>query len=837
MSESIHYTVKEIAKITGGKLSNYNASVAAPSLISIDSRKITDPHSTIFFAISTIHQDGNRFAESLYSKGVSNFILTDKNVDVKKIPGANVILVNDAIEALQALAVHHRSLFSHLEVIGITGSNGKTIVKEWLHQLLEESYSIVRSPKSFNSQIGVPLSILNINPSHNLGIFEAGISQPDEMSKLEKMIRPSIGILTNIGEAHDEGFEDTTQKIMEKLQLFANAKHLVFCTNNELVKKAVSSFTDNLKNQNKHIDLFTWGSNSNNKLRVISIQKGKLLTKIKGIYRRETVSITIPFTDDASVENAINCWCVLLLLNKYDASAVKKFESLYPVAMRLEQKQGINHCTIINDSYSNDLHSLAVAINFLEQQKQHKKHTIILSDILQSGKKPEQLYAEVAMLFHHKKKIRLIGIGPAIYSQKHLLSFLKTNEFFLSVDDFFKNFSKLNFHEEAILIKGARSFGLEEISRKLEQKAHQTILSINLNALAHNLKQYKSLLKPTTKIMAMVKAFSYGSGGHEIASVLEYHKVDYLTVAYTDEGADLRRAGITLPLMVMNASAETFESLIDHNLEPEIFSFGMLDDFENFLRSASIKNYPVHLKIDTGMHRLGFTTDDISVLGERLKGNSLIKVVSVFTHLVAAENKNEDAFTKNQFELFKKSCRQIEEALRYSFIKHIANTAGISRHPDLQMDMVRLGIGLYGLDSNARMQKQLKNVTTLSTTIAQIKKVKKGDSVGYGRNELLKRDSIIATVRIGYADGYPRNLGNGIGKMILHGKMVPVAGNVCMDMTMLDITGMENVYEGDEVIVFGEKLPLSILAQWGQTIPYEIMTGISQRVKRVYFEE
>ncbi|HVZ97486.1 MAG TPA: bifunctional UDP-N-acetylmuramoyl-tripeptide:D-alanyl-D-alanine ligase/alanine racemase [Chitinophagaceae bacterium] len=837
MNEFINYTVEQIVKITKGKWVLHHPAITAPTLISIDSRKVTDAAATIFFAIRTKHQDGNRFVESLYARGVRNFVITDKNFDVQKIAEANVILVKDAVRAMQMIAGHHRSLFPDLEVIGITGSNGKTIVKEWLHQLLEENYSIVRSPKSFNSQIGVPLSVLQIGPSDHLGIFEAGISQPGEMQHLEKIIQPTIGLFTNIGEAHDEGFENAIQKIYEKLQLFKNAKHLVYGADNVLLKKAVLSFKNQLKQNRKTLELFAWGRERSNKLQILSVHKTQLLTRIKGIYKGKNLAITIPFTDDASIENAINCWCVLLLIDKFEPKILKRFESLYPVAMRLEQKQGINHCTIINDSYSNDLHSLAVAINFLEQQKQHKKHTIILSDILQSGKSPGQLYTEVAALFHSKNKIRLIGIGPQITAQQHTLSFFKENEFFMSVDEFFKNLSRLNFHDEAILIKGARSFGFEEISHKLEQQLHQTILSINLNALVHNLKQYKSLLQPSVKIMAMVKAFSYGSGGHEIAAVLEYNKADYLAVAYTDEGVDLRKAGITLPLMVMNAENGAFESLIDHHLEPEIFSFSMLNDFENFLRASSVKNYPVHLKIDTGMHRLGFTPEDINMLCEKIGNNPLVKVVSVFTHLVASENKDEDAFTQQQFEVFRKCCIQIETVLGYPVIKHIANTAGISRHPELQMDMVRLGIGLYGIDSNAGMQKRLENVTTLSTTVSQIKNVQAGESVGYGRQARLKRDSVIATVRIGYADGYPRSLGNGVGKMMLHGKMVPVAGNICMDMTMLDVTDIGPVYEGDEVIVFGEPLSLSQLAKWAHTIPYEIMTGISGRVKRIYFEE
>lgn len=837
MNEAIDYTIEQIAKFTKGKLINKNINLPAPSTLSLDSRKIVDTAPTIFFAIKSSHHDGNKFIEGLYAKGVRNFVASDRDINLKNISLANVILVDNVIDALQLLAAHHRSLFKKLNVIGITGSNGKTIVKEWLNQLLEENFSIVRSPKSYNSQIGVPLSVLNINKSNNLAIFEAGISQPDEMYRLEKIIRPSIGLLTNIGQAHDEGFENTVQKINEKLQLFVHAKHIVFCSDDKEITKTILAFQKRINATHKKLELFTWGKSNNNKLQILAVNKSKSHTKIKVLYKDKNAFITIPFTDDASVENAIHCWCVLLLLDKNDEQIRKKFELLYPIAMRLELKQGINHCIIINDSYSNDLHSLEIALNFLEQQKQHKKHTVIISDILQSGRQPKELYKEVAKLFKHRKINKLIGIGIDLSSIQMEFSFLKEKQFFTSVKDFLSSSGNLNFQNETILIKGARSFGFEEISRKLEQKAHQTVLSINLNAIVHNLKQYQALLKPATKIMAMVKAFSYGSGSFEIASVLEYNKVDYLAVAYADEGVELRKAGITLPVMVMNAEPATFEAIVNNNLEPEIFSFNILNEFGNFLKSSGINYYPVHVKIDTGMHRLGFTSDDIDALTVLLKNNSLIKVVSVFTHLVAAENVKEDAFTLHQSEIFENCCAKIEGVLGYKFIKHIANTAGISRHAQLQMDMVRLGIGLYGIDSNKKMQGLLRNVTTLTTTVSQIKKVKAGDSVGYGRNSKLQRDSIIATVRIGYADGYPRNLGNGIGKMLVHGKFAPVVGNVCMDMTMLDITEFDMVSEGDEVIVFGEKLPLHLLASWSQTIPYEIMTGISQRVKRIYFEE
>ncbi|MEO7394514.1 MAG: bifunctional UDP-N-acetylmuramoyl-tripeptide:D-alanyl-D-alanine ligase/alanine racemase [Chitinophagaceae bacterium] len=837
MNVAINYTIEEIVKYTRGQLVNYDSNIFTPSYLSLDSRKIIFPESTIFFAINTPHRNGSEFIDILYQKGVRNFLMENRNADINKLSDANVIFVRDTIKALQLLSLNHRIKFTGLPVVGITGSNGKTIVKEWLAHILDNDFSIVRSPGSYNSQIGVPLSVLNINSSHTLGIFEAGISSSGEMKILEQIIRPTIGVFTNIGQAHDEGFKNATQKIKEKLKLFANSGHLVFCSDDALIKKQVVTFKLSSKGGNNQIILFSWGKEQSNDLQIRSITKNKNSTTIEGNYKGKSSSVTIPFIDDAAIENAITCWCVLLLLNKTGTNIIKKFTSLYPIAMRLELKQGINNCTIINDSYSNDLHSLSIAINFLIQQKQHPQHTIILSDILQSGRKPQELYAEVATLLHHRNINKLVGIGPEISLHQKEFSFLKSTHFFLTVEDFLKNISPLHFHNENILVKGARTFGFEQIVIALEQKAHQTVLSINLNALVHNLKQYKQLLQPSTKIMGMVKAFSYGSGSFEIASVLEYNKVDYLAVAYADEGVELRKAGINIPIMVMNVEKSTFASLINYNLEPEMFSILILQEFENYLKLNGVINYPVHIKIDTGMHRLGFTSDDIKSLASHLAVNSFLKVMTVFTHLVASEDAKYDLFTQHQIRIFEACTQLLEVALGYPFYKHTANTSAISRHPQEKTDMVRLGIGLYGIDSNKPMQRRLRHVTTLTTTISQVKRVKAGETVGYGRNAKLVRDSVIATVRIGYADGYPRSLGNGKGKMMLQGKLVPVIGNVCMDMTMLDVTGIESLQEGESVIVFGEKLSLSTLAVWAETIPYEIMTGISQRVRRVYFEE
>ncbi|MEO9211368.1 MAG: bifunctional UDP-N-acetylmuramoyl-tripeptide:D-alanyl-D-alanine ligase/alanine racemase, partial [Ginsengibacter sp.] len=804
MNVPIHYKIPEIVKIIQGEWIHKNEKAVPPTYLSLDSRKIIFPKGTLFFAIKSKHQNASYFIEFLYEKGVRNFVIEGKDFDISKFPLANIIRCANTVKALQQLAIHHRNRFNQLFTIGITGSNGKTIVKEWLYYLLQNEFNIVRSPRSFNSQIGVPLSVLNIQPSNDLGIFEAGISLPGEMKNLEKIVQPDIGIFTNIGNAHDEGFESKRQKIQEKLNLFSKTDYLIFSGDQKDVLDVINSF----KKKHPHLKLFSWGKLPSNLFQILSIEKKKNNSFISASYQGKIEHISIPFRDDASIENAISCWCTLFVLGKAKKDIVKKFQFLYPIAMRLELKTGVNRSTIINDSYSNDLQSLNIALDFLNQQKQHAQHVVILSDILQSGIPLKKLYAQVAKLLKQYNIDTLYGIGKDISLHQNEFSFLRKKYFFENTDDFLKSGLSSQMKEEAILIKGARQFEFEKISHALEQKVHQTVLSINLNNLVQNLKTYKQQLKPSTKIMVMVKAFSYGSGSYEIASVLAYQKVDYLAVAYTDEGVTLRNAGITLPIMVMNIDESVFDTIVNNNLEPEIFSFDLLNAFVIYLRKNEIDNYPVHLKIDTGMHRLGFMENEIPKLMEIIENNKLIKVKSVFSHLASSDEKEQDEFTLEQFHVFKKCCKAIEKGIQYSFIKHIANTAAISSLPELQLDMVRLGIGLYGIDSNKKMQQKLQNVSMLTTTISQLKKVKSGETVGYGRHGKVEKESLIATVRIGYADGYSRILGNGNGKMLLKNKLVPVIGNVCMDMTMLDVTGIKGVQEGDEVIVFGERLPL-----------------------------
>ena len=834
------YTIFDIAPIVKVTWLQQNKNVEIEHIL-LDSRKLLFPESSLFFAIEGGRRNGIDYISELYIKGVFNFVvLQGLPVEIAgQYPNANFLQVNDVLQALHLLTAYHRKQFK-IPVIGITGSNGKTIVKEWLYQLLHNKYNIVRSPKSYNSQIGVPLSVWQMNVTHTLGIFEAGISQPNEMQWLQKIIEPTIGIFTNIGQAHGEGFINIRQKVNEKLKLFLHSDLLIFNADDPDISAGVSNFTNNVRN-NENFKLFSWSKNAKASLQILSVEKEQRSTTIKANDNRvgtgdRLITITIPFSDEASIENAINCWCVLLYLGVDDITIADKMLQLRSVEMRLELKQGSNNCSVINDSYSADINSLTIALDFLAQQQQHPNRTLILSDILQSGKNSQDLYKDVAAILQQKNIHRFIGIGPEISRQQDAFKNIPHTFFFPSTTDFKQQFYTLHFNNETILLKGARIFEFEQISHLLEEKVHQTVLEINLNAISYNLRQYQQLINKGVKVMAMVKAFSYGSGSFEIANLLQFNKVDYLAVAYTDEGVELRKAGITLPIMVMNAEEVTYDLMVQYNLEPEIFSFNILYGFQQYLQQSAITNYPVHIKLDTGMHRLGFEAKDIDTLAALLKVSTVFKVQSAFSHLAASDAAEHDDFTKLQATLFLESCTKLQEATGYTFLRHIGNTSAIHRHKNLQLDMVRLGIGLYGVDNSPEMQQKLKNVTTLKTTISQIKKVKAGETVGYGRKGIVKKDSEIATVRIGYADGYPRALGNGKGKVLVNGYLMPVIGAVCMDMAMIDITGFA-VEEGDEVIVFGESLSVHEVADWADTIPYEILTGISQRVKRVYYEE
>jgi alanine racemase len=816
----ILYPAEELSASMNAKASVQLKDALIRTLLT-DSRKLSDADQGLFFALKG-RRDGHSFIDDVYQAGVRSFVISDPEFDHLKYKGSNFYLVNDTLKALQDLAAAHRSKFQY-PVIGITGSNGKTVVKEWLYQLLAPENNIVRSPKSFNSQLGVPVSVWEMNEENDLAIFEAGVSKVNEMEALASVIQPTIGILTNIGEAHQEGFESVDEKIREKLKLFEGVDLFIYSC------KYLDQYTGELPGTNK----FTWCYRDKADLEVFDdeVLEGKYQF-LRGRMNGKDVEAVIPFTDQASVENGIICWATLLALGYDPEEADKRLEKLLPIGMRLELKNGVNNCSVIDDSYSLDLSSLAIALDFLNQQNQHIRRTLILSDI--PGSDSEEVYQQIGQMIETKAVDRMIGVGPLI--SKYGAEFSCEKEFYESTNDFLKAFPSIKFGHETILLKGARAFEFEQISQLLTQKVHETVMEINLNALEHNLNYYKTLLPLGTKVMAMVKAFSYGSGSFEITNLLEFNKVDYLAVAYADEGVALRKAGTSLPIMVMSPDSLAFDTIIENTLEPEIYSLRILEEFASALSRKGIKSYPVHIKLDTGMHRLGFMETEMEQLLHHLSENPSLHIQSIFSHLVASEDPAHDEFTKQQIEQFTRLSGEIREKYNYPILRHLANTSGISRWPDATFEMVRLGIGLYGIDPSIEGKSPLQTVTSLKTSISQIKQIPAGDTIGYGRAGKMPEGGTIATVKIGYADGYNRKLGNGAGRMLVRGKEVKTIGKVCMDMCMIDITGI-NAAEGDEVIVFNEKIRVEDLAEQMETIPYEVLTGISQRVKRVYYYE
>ncbi|HMM10476.1 MAG TPA: bifunctional UDP-N-acetylmuramoyl-tripeptide:D-alanyl-D-alanine ligase/alanine racemase [Bacteroidales bacterium] len=829
VSHQPHYTLSQIAAIVKGTLVEQHDNDLLITDLLIDSRQLFQPDTTLFFAIQSKRNDGHKYIPELISKGVKAFV-------VSRIPeqlpdeGVSFIVVDQPVRALQLLAMAHRRRFS-IPVIGITGSNGKTVVKEWLYQLLSDDYAIVRSPKSYNSQIGVPLSVWQMNLSHQLAIFEAGISEPGEMERLQEIIQPTIGIFTNIGSAHSENFINDQQKAGEKLKLFTKVETLIYCADQSEIQTAFirSQLQQNLRT-------FTWSRHQKADLRISQIDMQSNQTRISAIYQNQTLELVIPFTDEASIENSINCWCLMLLLGYGHELVSQRFRHLSPVAMRLELKDGINQCTIINDSYNSDVQSLAIALDFLNQQQKDRRKTVILSDIFQSGMSEPELYGSIARLLEARGISHLIGIGPAISRQSHQFGMQK--DFFLSTGDFLTNYPISSFHNTIILLKGARLFSFEKISAILQQKLHETVLEINLNHLIQNLNYYRTLIQPGTRIMLMVKAFGYGSGGYEIAGALQFHQADYLAVAYVDEGIELRKAGITMPIMVMSPEELSFDALLLYGLEPEIYSFrvlGLLEDAIARLETPG-RQVRIHLKFDTGMHRLGFSPGDAEALGRRLAAHPNIRVQSIFSHLAASDKPEHDDFTRRQIAVFDSIHQQLSAYIPYHYDRHILNSAGISRFPEAHYEMVRLGIGVYGIPVGKTQPEPLKHVVSLRSVISQIRHVPSGESIGYNRSSFTCRESVIGVVPIGYADGLPRSLSNGKGRLFIHGKPAPIIGDVCMDMCMVDLTGIDAA-EGDEVIVFDESFPVTDLAADAGTIPYEILTRISRRVKRIYYQE
>ena len=808
------YTLSDIARVIGAECPSNAVSAKAFQLL-IDSRTLTDPENSIFFALKTAFNDGHDYIPELISKGVKVFVC---NQTYSLNTGNSVVLlkVADPLSALQELAAFHRQHFK-IPVIGITGSNGKTIVKEWLNQLLSNHYRICANPKSFNSQIGVPLSVWQLNADHTLGIFEAGISMAGEMARLEKIIQPELGILTHLGSAHNEGFDNPEEKLNEKLKLFIHCK-MVFSFHYEAIP------------QNSPINVHTFGfKDPLADLNITDVVRDTAGTNIKGHYQNKAIAFRIPFTDDASIENACLCCLVLLYLGVYNSDY---FPVLRPVSMRMELKKGIHGCILVNDSYSNDLNALSTALSFLHQQAIHAKKTVILSDIEESGLPAHILYHQVRNLLTEKKINRLIAIGPAYASQRSFFEDRFECHFYADTSACLHDFGQLKFQDESILIKGARKFEFEKITRKLEQESHGTVLEINLSAAGKNLNVIKSRLPSGMKIMAMVKAFAYGSGSYEIAKLLQ-NKVDYLAVAYADEGVALRKSGIQTPIMVMNTREESFDQLLLHKLEPVVFSLNQLRSVISTFGGIPVR---IHIEIDTGMHRLGFTEDDLKELTTLLLQNESLTVATVFSHLSASDDAQFDDFSKQQSDGFRTIALAIEEALGYHIVKHIGNTAAALRFSQEAMDMVRLGIGLYGIDPTGQFNNLLEPVFTLKTNVSQIKTIQANESVGYSRKSIASEARRIAVLALGYADGLNRALSNGKGGFYIRGLYAPIAGNVCMDMCMVDVTHI-NCEEGDEAILFGKDHPISDIAKQLDTIPYEILTSISQRVKRVYVSE
>lgn len=772
----------------------------------IDSRKYFSFSGSLFIAIKGQGHDGHRFIEDLYKRGVRNFVV-EQPVNLQNIPEANVLLCTSSIKCLQQLAIHHRKNFKH-PVIGITGSNGKTIIKEWLHQVLSPEYPIIKSPGSYNSQIGVPLSVLPAEDWHKLGIFEAGISKSGEMDALAQIIQPDIGLFTNLLSAHDEGFSSREEKATEKAKLFARCKNVIYCIDNPLLEKTLGKLNG-----------FTWSTKGKGEVN-FNIAAGSLIVS----YRDKVFTVSTSLSDPASVENICHVITVMVLLG-YDPSIIaERCSELRRLPMRLEMKDAVNGCKIIDDSYSNDLSSLKIALDFLKAQYPGKK-AIILSDLQQTGLKEEIWFSEVRHLIGQSDLEAVIGIGPVLGAQAAMLH--QNGIGYENVDSFLESFSVLEWQNFGILVKGARSFRLEQVVEKLQRNVHGTVMEIDLLALNRNLNFFRSRIKPKTKLMVMVKAFAYGSGAAEIARFLEHNGVHYLGVAYADEGVALRSRGIKVPIMVMNPTAESYGVLVANDLEPAVFSLNQLTNLITQLRGERIG---IHIKLDTGMHRLGFEPGETDTLAEILFRNPQISVRSVYSHLAASESSVFDDFSREQVRRFNEGYQKIAHAISYEPSRHILNTAGIIRFPEFHFDMVRLGIGLYGIGPD---QENLEQVVTLKTVISQIKTIAAGETVGYGRHGKVGSGTKIATIAIGYADGYSRAFGQGKGKVLINGNLAPTVGNICMDMTMVNISGLQ-AQEGNEVIIYGKELSPGEVSSWINSIPYELLTATGDRVRRIF---
>ena len=822
------YSLEKVTALIGAR--RFGNAEARIDWLLTDSRSLAFPETTLFFALRTPVGDGHKYIPDLYRRGVRNFVVgTVPDNYETDYPDANFLRVLSPLKALQRLAERHREEYV-LPVIGITGSNGKTVVKEWIYQLLMLSMNVTRSPRSYNSQVGVPLSVWLLDERSRIGVFEAGISQPGEMQALRAIIQPTIGVMTNIGPAHQENFSTIQEKCHEKLLLFKDAKVLIYNADEAVVAESVHDFGFGGQ-------LFGWSRKDENAtvfVRAIEpTEDGK--TRIAYFFNGTAAEYTLPFADEASIQNSITALCVCLYLGLTPADIARRMALLEPVAMRLEVVQGVRGCTLINDAYNSDAAALDIALDFMNRRAKEqaaKGRTLILSDIFQTGIPAEELYAKVADMLKSRGVERLIGVGPAISAAHTLFSIKKS--FYPTSEALLESGELDTIHDEIILLKGARNFGFEQIAKALSLRVHETTLDVNLEAIAENLHFYRSFMKPETKLTCMVKASAYGAGSVEIAKTLQERGVDYLAVAVADEGAELRRAGITAGIIVMNPEMSAFGTLFEYELEPEIYSFNLLDALIRAARRQGITDFPVHLKLDTGMHRLGFNPKtDIPVLIDRLSHQRALIPRSVFSHFVGADSDGFDDFSEKQFKLFDEASRTLQAAFPHKILRHICNSAGIERFPERHLDMVRLGLGLYGIDPIDN--RVLHNVATLRTTILQIRDVPAGDSIGYSRKTVLDRPSRIAAIPIGYADGLNRHLGNRRGYCLVNGQKADYVGNICMDVCMIDVTDIP-CREGDSVEIFGDALPVTVLSDLLETIPYEVLTSVSNRVKRVYFQ-
>ena len=821
------YSIEKVTTLIGAR--RYGNSDGQVSWLLTDSRSLCFPEETLFFALKTQRNDGHRYIQDLYNRGVRQFVVEQVPEHYEKLyPEANFLRVPHTLAALQRLAERHRDEFD-LPIVGITGSNGKTMVKEWLYQLLLPSQRIVRSPRSYNSQIGVPLSVWLLNEQTEVGIFEAGISQPGEMMALRDIIQPTIGVLTTLGAAHQENFRSMEEKCMEKLELMHDTEAMVYCSDNDIVSRCIRR----MSYKGEKISWSTCDEQASLFVKSTKPSKTRLATTITYIWQQEENTFEIPFIDEASIENSITCAAVALKLGLTPGELADRMPKLEPVAMRLEVKEGQRGCILINDSYNSDINSLDIALDFMSR-REGKNRTLILSDIFQTGVSASELYAQVSDLATKRGITKFIGIGPELTAQADKIQ-IADKQFFADVNHFLGSEAFAALRDELILLKGARPFGFDLITEQLEQKVHETILEVNLNAVVENLNYYRSFMKPETKMVCMIKADAYGAGAVEIAKTLQDHRVDYLAVAVADEGVTLRKAGITANIMIMNPEMTAFKTMFDYDLEPEVYSFRLLDALIKAARKEGITGWPVHIKLDTGMHRLGFDPEqDMDELIDRLTHQQAVIPRSVFSHFVGSDSDDFDNFSTLQFKRFEMGSKKLQDAFSHKILRHMDNSAGIEHFPDRQMDMCRLGLGLYGVDP--RDNRILHTVSTLKTTILQMRQVPKTDTVGYSRKGKLTRDSVIAAIPIGYADGLNRHLGNRNCYCLVNGQKAEYVGNICMDVALIDVTDIPCV-EGDQVEIFGENLPVTVLSDVLQTIPYEVLTGISNRVKRVYFQD